>query len=374
MFSEIEFGVLPLAIQIALVLIVVALIGTSLAYFFILYNRFRGAVYERKKKVLKPMYDELIVSNIVLHPEAHSGISSEYIAEITQQFESLPNQSKVARRILAKQLINYRKNIRGTIGDAIRNLYIDLGFDKQNIKLLRSGNWNVQVTALHELVDMDIPVADVTLLPLTNSHNRDLRSAARHAYIKLSKNDPFKFFDVVTEPLLMWDQIELFRIITTTESIAIPTFARWITYSSNKSIVSFCLKLMVHYNQLAAVPAVIKLLDTKDHFLRADAINALGKMEASESEEKLIYIYPNQPLICQLEILKAIGRFRSSQHLDFLKREFLYTSSFDIRKNAAKSIVKTVRENDPFLKELLDNATAENLIVLKHCMNPLIRN
>ncbi len=345
-----------------------------MAYLFILFNRLRGALYERKEGQLKPIIDDVIIGDLVMHAEANEGINLADLAEIGRKLEEIIPAQKTAQKILARQLINYRKNIRGAIGLSLRAIYIQLGFDKQNGKALRSRSWNTQISALQDLVEMDIPVADVTLLPLTNSNHRDLRSAARHAYIKLSKNDPFKFFDVVTEPLLQWDQIELFRIITTTESIAIPNFARWITYSSNKSIISFCLKLVLHYNQLAAVPAIIKLLDNKDHFLRADAINVLGKLEVAEIEQKLIDIYPNQPLHCQLEILKAVGRFKSKAALEFLKREFLFTSDFDIRKNAARSIVNTVASDDPFLLELMQNATKENLVILKHSMNPLLKN
>jgi HEAT repeat protein len=189
----------------------------------------------------------------------------------------------------------------------------------------------------------------------------------------LSKNDPFKFFDDATEPLLLWDQLELFKIITTTEGLTIPNFARWITYSTNKSIVSFCLKLVIHYNQHEAIPAIVKLLDTKDHYLRVDAINCLGKLKAEEVEERLILIYNNQPLRCQIEILKAIGRFSTGNQINFLRNEFLRSTDFDIKKNAARSLIKHGRQTKEIVQMLIDTATPESAIILKHCMNPLIK-
>lgn len=364
----------PVVVQIALIFIVVSVSFTLLAYFSILWNRFKGFRHDRRRHKISPYIDELIATHILVNEATHGGQFGQYVSEVAAHFNTPVFRKKWARQILVTRIINYRKNVRGDIGEALRMLYLELGLDKDTLKKMRSGKWNRKVQALGEFVDMDVSIADVTLLPLTNSRNRELRAAARHAYIKLSRNEPFKFFDVVSEPLLMWDQIELFRIITTTDTIAIPNFARWITYSNNKTVVSFCLKLVVHYNQVAAVPAIVKLLDTKDHYLRADAIRALGKLEAEEVEDTLVFMYNNQPLICQIQILKALGRLKSRKHLEFLKREFLHASDFDIRKNAARSIVNMFPPDAPVLEELKGNAYGENLLILKHCMNPLIRH
>ena len=203
---------------------------------------------------------------------------------------------------------------------------------------MKTLKWERKIKAVMELTQMDIPISDVTILPLTNSQNPSLRAAARNAYIQLSKNDPFKFFDIATEPLLPWDQLDMFRIITTTKDIQIPNFSRWVSYSTNKSVVSFCLKLIAHYDQKSAIPAVMDLLNNKDHYFRADAIACLGKLSAEMAEVRLVKIYDHQPLICQIEILRAVGQIASGKYLEFLKHEFSYSSNFDIRMNAALKI------------------------------------
>ncbi|HEY9262377.1 HEAT repeat domain-containing protein [Chitinophaga sp.] len=363
----------PLTIQLAMIFIIVAATITLLAYFSILRNRYRG--YQRAKRLasLLPTLDNLIIDEVLGTTDPLANTHPDRVQLNLEEFWKLPLHKKWARQATTDRIIHFRRNVRGNAGHLLRALYLQLELDKDNIKQMKSSKWARKVRALTEFINMDIPIADVTILPLTNSHNRELRAAARHAYIKLSKNEPFKFFDVVTDPLLMWDQVELFRIITTTEDIAIPNFARWVTYSSNKSVVSFCLKLIIHYNQLPAVPAVTKLLDTKDHYLRADAINCLGKLKVPDVEDKLVAIYSSQPLHCQIEILKAIGRIGSGRHIDFLKQEFLHSTDFDLRKSAAKSIVKNEWIAGQVLQELLDSADPENLLILKHCMNPLIK-
>lgn len=363
----------PVVIHIAAILIFLAVGFTITAYLTILYNRFRGNRQDHLQAKIRPQIDELIVQHILANPDIQNQEAADMMELPLEPFQLPLFQKHWARQALIDRIIDYRKNVRGVLGDLLRSLYIQLDLERESFNKMKSRRWEMKVQALNEFTEMDIHIADVNILPLTNNRNRELRAAARHAYIKLSKNEPFKFFDITTEPLLMWDQVELFKIITTTQSIGIPNFARWITYSNNKSVVDFCLKLIVHYKQTEAMPAVIKLLDTKDHFLRAAAINCLGKMRFEPAADQLVYIFSSQPLDCQVEILKALGRMRSAKYMEFLKKEFLYATDFELRKHAAKSIVKNRSLAGPLVDELLQSAGRDNLVILKHVMNPLIK-
>lgn len=370
-----EFYYAPLIIQIAIFFITLSIFLTLIAYLFILGKRYNAYIIEKKLSKINPLIDELILKNIILNDDLNPNLEADDEPSIIplEDFKKTPFKSTFGKQALINRIISFRKNFKGSIAIYLRQLYIDLELDKESFKKMKSSRWDKKVVALVELTNLDMSIADVNILPLTNSKNGELRSEARHAYIKLSKNEPFKFFDVVSEPLLMWDQIELFKIITTNEDISIPNFARWVTYSSNKSIVSFCLKLIVHYNQVDAIPAVIRLLENKDHNLRANAINCLGKLKVESVEDKLLEIYGNQTLNCQIEILKAIGRIRSGKSIDFLKYEFLHSGDFDLKKNAARSIVKSGPKAQPLINLLLETANKENLAILKHCLNPLIK-
>ncbi|RAJ82053.1 HEAT repeat protein [Chitinophaga dinghuensis] len=363
----------PLAIQIAMVFIVIAVSATVIAYLVILRSRYRS--YRRTKQLQKllPKIDDLLINEILANPDIPQDVHPSKIDLPLAPFESLPLQKRWARVAMTERIIHFRSNVKGNAGALLRNLYLQLDLDKDAARRLKSPRWDNKVRALSEYVSLELPISDVTLLPLANSRNRELRAAARQAYIKLSKNEPFKFFDSVTDPLLPWDQVELFRIITTTEDIAIPNFARWITYSTNKSVIAFCLKLVVHYNQIAAVPAIIKLLDNRDHYLRGDAINALGKLRVKEAEDKLVQLYNTQPMFCQVEILKALGRTNSGKYVDFLRNEFTHATEFDLRKAAARSIARNSGRAREVMEELLATTTGQDLLILKHCMNPLIK-
>jgi len=366
-----SFSYLPPFIQIALTFIFLALVATISAYVAIVVKRWRGYRYERRMEFIRPRIEEMITEQVLINENL------DVIPVDDIEFDPKALSDKLYREPWVRQvaidiLIQYRKNFRGSVGDLLRKLYIDLGLTKDSFDKLKSLRWERKIKAVVELTQMDIQISDVTILPLTNSA---LRAAARNAYIQLSKNEPFKFFDIATEPILPWDQLELFKIITTTKDIAIPNFSRWVSYSTNKSVVSFCLKLIAHYDQQSAVPAVMELLNNKDHYFRADAINCLGKLSAEVAEDKLVKIYNTQPINCQIEILKAFGSIASGRQLEFLKQEFLFSSNFDIRMNAARAII---RHNTPASRALIDELQAttfeENQLIISHVQNPLIKS
>jgi hypothetical protein len=369
-----QFSLLPLFIEIALTFIFVAIMATLISYGAILFRRYNGYVYQKRLAYLSPIIEDLITEQVLLNENLGRDMLVDEIEFDKEAISDKIYNKPGVRQILIDTLIRYRKNFRGEVGDLLRKLYIDMNLVEDSFRKLRKFKWETKIKAIVELTQMDIPIADSTLLPLTNSRNPTLRAVSRNAYIQLSKNEPFKFFDTATEPILPWDQLEMFKIITTTKDIAIPNFSRWVSYSTNKSVVNFCFKLIAHYDQQNAIPAIMDLLSTKDHYFRAHAINCLGKLSAESAEEKLVTMYNSQPLNCQIEILKALGRIGSGNYLEFLKHEFLYSSNFDIQMNSARSIIKhNTHQSRLIIEELMETTEEEDQLIIKHCQNPLIR-
>ncbi len=365
-----NFRGLPLVIQLSLIVILTAIAFTVIALFVMLFYRYRR--YRREKKLAKliPIIDDLIFAYISFEnsdkPDPRFAAKSDIVAKLRRYVRG-------HRQLAVNRLIEYKKDLRGNMSYELNELFMELNLDRFCLRKFRSLRRFRKIQGLTEFATMGIPVADAYILPLTHHRSREVRIMARHAYIKLSKNDPFKFFDSSSDRLLVWDQIELFRIITTNENITIPNFGSWLTYSTNPSIIHFCLKLVVHYNQTEAVPSVTRLLDTRDHDLRAAAINTLGKVKAEQTEDRLVGIYNDQPLRCQIEILKAVGRMQTGRYIDFLTNEFLYAGDFRLRKAAAKSIVNNSRTEPGLIEQLMANTTPENQLIMKHCMDPLIK-
>lgn len=363
-------GDAPPIIRVAVTVLFISAVVIVFAYLLMLWMRYHSYRVVKKRARLNALIDEYLMEYVFSVDDDQAAPAAD---EDHAALRRPPFHNRRARQILTDRLVAYKKGISGVTGERITALYLELDLGKFSGRKLDARSHERVIQGLNEVTEMHAPVSETLLLPLTNSRNRDVRAAARRAYIKLSSNEPFKFFDIATEHLLVWDQVELFSVITATPGLAIPNFARWITYSPNKGVVSFCLKLIVHFNQTAAVQSVISLVNTKDHELRSEAINALGKLKVEQVEGKLISIYESQPRACQIEILKALGRIASGRHLAFLKQEFLHSTSFEIRKHAAKSLINNGTKADTMVRELTAVVDDESRLILSHCNNSLIK-
>lgn len=338
----------------------------------ILLLRWRGYRDDLLRQRLLPEVQELIVEHVVLNRQLQT-TPTDRIELPLELFRTLGLPRKAVRRLLAAEILHYRQNFSGKVHDLLRKLYMDLGLHRFAEKKLKQKSVQQVVMGLNELLHMDIPVNEQQVFPLLSHGNRYVREAARCYYVKLSSGEPFRFLDEVSAPILTWEQFELFRIVSQREDMPVPQFSRWIRPGSHPSVISFCLKLAVHFQQFEAVPSIIRLLSTDDLTLRAELINALGKLLAEEAEPHLLELYDSQPLECRIEILKALGRIGSGRHLDFLRREFEEAGSIELRKHAARSIVSHEALSAALLKELRETSVGLGRTVLLHSMNPLIK-
>ncbi len=368
-----DFPNLALVIQLSMIVIVTAVCLIILSIILIIIHRYIKYRIERREKKLTPKIDQMIYEYIYMDS------LSEHERKYGDKEEIVDNLSSLIRRRRNKQLfidrlIGLKRTIGGDVNEEIKELIFDLNLEKFLLRKIRNFRRHRKVKGLSELAALDMPVADVHIIPLTHSRSRPVRVMARNAYVKLSKNNPFNFFDSNKEELLVWEQIELFNIITTSEHLAIPNFSSWISHSKNKSIIKFCLELVAFYDQLESLPSVMKLLDHEDTEIRIAAIKCLGKMKVKEAEPKLVDIYIEQPRESQLEILESIAQIRTGRYIDFLINEFHHGSEFSIRQKAAKAIVNNSRHEEEIIDELLFQPTKEQEVMLQHYLNPLTKS
>lgn len=371
-----QFGTYPFFLQLSLIFIVVSFITTSTSYFRLIIKRITGYYKERLKQKYQSTIEQLITEATVMNEDLLNGVGlndirlNKYVQEFAQ---ILPIKHKKVRQLIIDAILHHKKNFSGEAGVLLNRLFIELNLHKDAINKLSAFYWQTKVKGLIELSHMEVSLPDVLILPLTNSKQRLLRMEARACYIGISKNEPFKFFDILTDSLTQWDQIDLFNIIASAPDLNIPNFSRWITYSDNNSLKSFCLKLAVYFNQQNAIPAIIELLKTKDQYLRAEAIESLGSLQADNIEKLLCDMYNNEPLSCQIAIIKTLGNIASGDNLQFLSIELQHNSDYDIKLNAARAITahhsSTAKD---LINELIKHTGGLTKNILQHALHPLI--
>ncbi|NML41093.1 HEAT repeat domain-containing protein [Chitinophaga sp. G-6-1-13] len=364
------FAYFPLVIQIAIIVSVLAVAGTALAYIYMIFFRWQKERRAKKEIPLREKGNELLLEHIIYKSV---GDPDTPVALPLEAFKSLPLDQKWAADVFKSQLLEYRQNFTGDIPLLLRQLYLDLGLHREAAAALKSGRRKKVISALVELSGMGVLLETAHVLSLTQSRDQYIREMARCYWVQCSPDAPFEFFSHVKEPLLAWEQFELFRIISLRKDIPMPSFAQWIEPQYHPTVISLCLKLAAYFQQPEAIPAMIKMLDTPDEQLRALTINNLGKLMALEAEPILVKMYPQQPDNCKLEILKALGRIGSGDFISFLQQELEHTEDFLLMKHAAHSIVAHKALASNLVARLQHSLTGTRQQVLQHSLNPLIK-
>ncbi len=358
---------LPLIIQICIVFILSSIFLVILFFSIVAIIRYQYNRNVRRENKLFPKIDALIIK--YLYSSDPNIEAFEIKNEFTKEIGKL-NKSKLD--LVTERLIVCKNNYQVENNESILRIMYVLDLDKHISDKLQFSSTKQKIKAFKELATLAVSANESDLLPFTYNRNRKIRLEARTAYMKLSKNDPFKFFDETKDDLSVWDQISLLTHLKTIENVSIPNFSKWITYSTNQSIVSFCLKMCAYFKQNDSVPTIINFLSTPNHTLRAEAIQTLGDLNAIESEEVLQKLYPNQPQVCQVEILNTLGKFKTGRSLQFLEDEFKHGSSMDTRKISANSIMLHGSIGRQILDKLEHETNELGKLVLKHIENPLI--
>ncbi len=144
--------------------------------------------------------------------------------------------------------------------------------------------------------------------------------------------------------------------------------------SPNPTVVTFCIKLVLDYQQLESIPKLITLLKHDVTEVRLEAINTLGKLYALEAEPELIKLYHQSDPSTKVKIIDAIGLIASGNSLGFLQSEFLNTQEFILLKAIGCALVNQPKfEHDTFVGN--SNGLSEiQETIINHCSNVLIRN
>lgn len=364
------FAYFPLVIQIAIIVSVLAVAGTAVAYIYMIFFRWQKERRAKKERPLREKVNELLLEHIIYKSLGDQDTAATLPLEV---FETLPLQQKWAADVFKSQLLEYRNNFTGDIPLLLRQLYLELGLHRDAAAALRSGRRKKVINALVELSGMGVLLDNAYVLSLTQSRDQYIREMARCYWVQCSPDAPFAFFSHVQEPLLAWEQFELFRIISLRKDIPMPSFAQWIDFRYHPTVIVLCLKLAAYFQQPEAIPAMINLLKTDDEQLRAVTINNLGKLMALEAEPILVDMYPQQPDNCKLEILKALGRIGSGNFIGFLQQELEHTNDFLLMKHAAHSIVAHKALASSLVARLQESLTGTRKQLLQHSLNPLIK-
>ncbi|MBC8054272.1 MAG: hypothetical protein H7Y13_14515 [Sphingobacteriaceae bacterium] len=363
-----RFSAHPLYITLSLLIMLLCVIGIAEVLFYILIRRATEFYQLKRDADLKERIITMLANILVFHDSDDPGL---VVSHFIPRFAKLPLYRSSIRRILVSELISNHRNFSGRTAQVLTELYMQLKLDKRARKNLHSPHWYKQIEAIRELTEMNVKDECDRILKYTNHRQPQLRIEAQIAFVKLCVDNPFRFLDIVKEPVLDWHQLILFEVITKTETMARPRFAFWLN-SENDSVVSFCLKLIEYYQQFDALPNLIYLINHHNLTIRATAIEILGRMEAEMAESHLVAAFTNQPTKIKVKILNTLGLIASGGCLAFLNSH-AKNKEFPVRMAAIRAIKAHRQSGRELLDTLFNEAIAQDKAIIKHVLDERIK-
>ena len=363
---KIALGSFPVIIQIAIFFIVFSCAATAtlMVSVFVIRN-----AKDRNQRIVGDIRPKMFsfFRNLLISKDEYS--EKEVYALFTETFGPLSKKTYLSIVPTLEDVIKQEQHHVASLNynSIIKGLKVDSHLEKK----LDFSSTRVRLRAFQSLSRLELTISDSKILPHTYAKNASLRKESRASYVGVSNNDPFKFFELDNN-MNNWDQINLMQQFQLHHKNNLPSFSKWIKYSTNAAQIKFFIKVVAYFNQTTSVGTLIELLDNTDHSIRKEAILALGKMKVEDVEARLVKMYFNQPLDCQNAIIEALSYISSGKSLEFLKQAYDMANNSDSKKLIAEVIYLYGATGEAMFKILCQTETDFNLQILKHVQNPLI--
>lgn len=370
-FANISIFNTPLLIKIATIVSIIALLAGLFTFATIIYNRVQKQRLRKAESEAEILITDELNDHILTY-DSISDIPENELNQSLQKLDALKNKSAVFKQVLIRVLVYFKHNLTGNITQSITSAYQRLNLKEATLSKLNSALWFTKAQGLKELQEINDGDAAQSINALTANKHIEVRIEAYSALQKIHAPNAFDFLKTEEEELSNWHQILLFSAITNSGHEVIPEFRNYFD-TQNKSVILLSIKLILHYKQFESVPALISLLSHKNEIIRNQAICALGVLDATEAEEKLISIYPTERNKNKSQILLAIGNIASGNALSFIRDKFLKADHYSILKSAAAAIMAHPANLKDKILSGLTNIDDEQKAMIKHFEDPLIR-
>ena len=252
----------------------------------------------------------------------------------------------------------------------LRDLYNQMHLDQDSVRKVYSSKWHIRVKGFRELAFMDVIEATDKLRQTLKSKNDILRMEAQLALVRLNKDDPFGFLDHLVHPFSLWEQLNVYELITI-HDLTVPQFSRWTT-SSNKTVVIFALRMIQVFKQQQASPQIIECLAHPDKDIRQMAITVCGEIQLRETLPHLKHMYKNEEYSNCLTIIHAMGKMPDEMMLGFLKLVLDKEDDVQLQIESAKAISKMGEVGIAALVKLMKSEYKNYQIIIRHVLDKRI--
>ncbi|MCO5723547.1 HEAT repeat domain-containing protein [Robiginitalea marina] len=310
--------------------------GITAGYFlfiFILRSRLSGksAKVQLRKRELAPM-----ISNFLFfEQDTDVGEREAYIRMKIEIRELL--KIPVNREVMAEVLMDLRYDVSGEVRERLFRLYQDLGLHLDAFKKLENWRWERISRGILELTEMQVGQAYPFIRKHINHPRGIVRKQAQLATVSLREEGISYFLDTVRHRISEWQQVKLLEILQQREAFDPPRFKRWLI-SENRDVVLFALRLIRHYRQNDAAPAIITLLHHRCPTIKGAALECIREFQFPEASGPLKSLFIKASPELKVQILSALEPIAAPGDLDWLYRQAGSDPSFLVRSKAGAVI------------------------------------
>lgn len=271
------------------------------------------------------------------------------------------------RKILTSVLLVFKENLRGEMDNQIPQIFINLGLEKDSLKLTKSIFYHKRIEGLKALTNLDPENAKEIIPNYLNDSHFLVRTEAQVAYVRLHPEDPFAFLKTLTSPFPRWTQLSSFFTFRL-HQVPVPAFVDYLD-SEIPTIRNFSLRMIVFFQQLENAPAIYKLLDSPIEMTRFLSIHAVNDLRLYEGKQMIKNMYPSETQNNKLEIIKALKNIGDEEDFDFLE-SIIRSESTSLKTEACRSLCYMNSEGQERLKILNQNSELKIDLFLAHVTDP----
>lgn len=336
LFFQVEFaGSMGMGTRFLLLLIffflLIILCLTLFLFFYLNFKKGRAA----KAHELKKHFERLIGKAIFFEEgTGEKGEEGQWMP-VPQKFHKMLGKP-FHRRVIIGELIHTKKNLSGEASENLRKLYEKLGLDRDSRQKLKNGRWYMKARGILELSAMDQKDCLLTIYKLTNHKNEFVRMEAQSAIINFAGAEGLRFLDIISYPLLPWQQIKLLDQLSSLRAESFPGIEKWLV-AENDSVVLFALRLVRIYHRFELHDAAAKCLTHRLPEIRQCAVETLMHIYEENTASLILENYENENKSYQLMALKALKEIGPEENIPFLTGE-LGKPDDDIKLAAARAL------------------------------------
>lgn len=221
------------------------------------------------------------------------------------------------RKTLGEILYDLQKDVSGEVRERLLILYRELELHHHSLDRLNSWRWEVVSKGIRELTEMEVEETFLLIAKKINHRLAVVRRQAELATVKLSPKGINKILDTAKYPISEWQQLKIIEALGTIEDFEPPRFKSWLL-SPNNDVVLFALRLMRHYNQNDAEPAIIELVKHKEDIIKKEALECIKYFGFTRSLSSLKQIFSGLSNGVKIEVLNVFGELGTDADLPFL--------------------------------------------------------